>query len=212
MNMSDALARPHSSGFAAFDIEAEYLWVECDLPHYEGFKIEVRLNLKNRERKRLKIQLDEIGSDYVRANESLRLRAKDIDERRAAANTDKPPGDAVFAALMDEQERMIEEATARIDINAARIHAIVAPYIRNWNVMDRDDAGNLIDAPPPMIAGAEAFDVLPEKLIGWVVSSVLGAYRGGKEWPVLSTRLGEPAPQPNEPSTETPSDEPEESR
>lgn len=209
--MSDALARPHSSGFAPFDIDAEYVWVECDLPHYEGFKVEVRLNLKNKDRKRLKIQLDEISAERERINESMLAKAKDIDDKRAAAKKAKKPDDAAIASFIEQQARMIEETSDLIDANSARIHALVAPYIRNWNVMTRDDAGNLIDAPPPMVAGIEAFDELPDKLIGWTVGSVLNAYRGGKEWPVSSPRLEEPAPQPNEPSTETPNDAPEES-
>lgn len=208
--MSDAHARPHSSGFAPFDIEAEYVWVECELPHYEGFKVEVRLNLKNKERKRLKIQLDEINADRDRANESMMARSKDIDDRRAALQKSKKPDEAAMAALLEEQARMIEEASARVDAHAERVNALIAPYVRNWNVMTRDDAGTLIDAPPPMVAGVEAFDELPDKLIGWTVGSVLNAYRGGKEFPVLLPRLAGPEEQPNEPSTETPNNEPRE--
>ena len=209
--MSDAVARPHSSGFAPFDIEAEYVWVECELPHYEGFKVEVRLNLKNKERKRLKIQLDEIGAERERINESMMARAKDIDDQRAALKKAKKPDESAMAALLEQQAAMIEETSDRFDANSLRVHTLVAPYVRNWNVMTRDDAGNLIDAPPPMVAGVEAFDELPDKLIGWVVSSVLNAYRGGKEFPVLSPRLAGPEAQPNEPSTETPNEQPEES-
>lgn len=208
--MSDAVARPHSSGFAPFDIEAEYVWVECELPHYEGFKVEVRLNLKNKERKRLKIQLDEIGAERERINESMMARAKDIDDQRAALKKAKKSDESAMAALLEQQAAMIEETSERFDANSLRVHTLVAPYVRNWNVMTRDESGNLIDAPPPMVAGVEAFDELPDKLIGWVVSSVLNAYRGGKEFPVLSPRLAGPEAQPSEPSTETPSNEPSE--
>lgn len=208
--MSDAVARPHSSGFAPFDIEAEYVWVECELPHYEGFKVEVRLNLKNKERKRLKIQLDEIGAERERINESMMARAKDIDDQRAALKKAKKSDESAMAALLEQQAAMIEETSERFDANSLRVHTLVAPYVRNWNVMTRDESGNLIDAPPPMVAGVEAFDELPDKLIGWVVSSVLNAYRGGKEFPVLSPRLDGPAPQSLEPSTTTQSNEPKE--
>lgn len=210
--MSDALARPISShGFAPFDIEAEYVWVECELPHYEGYKVEVRLNLKNKERKRLKIQLDEISAERERINESMLAKAKDIDAKREAVKKTKKPDETLLPSLLEQQARMIEETSEKIDANSLRIHALVAPYIRNWNVMTRNDDGELVDAPPPMVAGVDAFDELPDKLIGWTVGSVLNAYRGGKEWPVSSPRLEEPAPQPNEPSTETPNDAPEES-
>lgn len=213
--MSDAMARPvSSSGFVAFDIDAEYVWVECDIPHYEGFKVEVRLNLKNKDRKRLKVQLDEIGAERERINESTRARAKDIDERRATVNKAKTPDPAKLAALMAEQVELIETAEQKIDENTQRVHALVAPYVRNWNVMTRDDAGALIDAPPPMVAGVSAFEELPDKLIGWVVSSVLNAYRGGKELPILSPRVDGSEPQPSEQNTPTlnQTDETDESR
>lgn len=207
--MSDAFARPTSSSvFAPFDIEAEYLWVDCDLPRYEGLKVEVRLNLKNKERKRLKIALDDINAERERISTWSTTRGAQLDERRAKA---VESGDVKAAEkATEERVKLLEETAEKYEQNVQRIHALVAPYVRNWNVMDRDEHGDPIDAPPPMVAGVEAFEVLPDKLIGWVVSSVLGAYRGGKEWPTSLPSASGSAQQPSEPNTETSNDEPEE--
>ena len=80
---SDDLARPT---FTPFIVEAEYVWVDCDLPgFYSAFKVEVRANLKNRERKRLYTAINEINAEAERIGEHNRIASKEIEAQRTAA-------------------------------------------------------------------------------------------------------------------------------
>lgn len=188
--MSDAQARPLSeqltrNSFASFDVEAEYVWIDCDLPGaYEGFKVEVRMNLRNRDRKRLTMGLDDITAERDRISDNAKRLGRDLDAKIKAVQTGGD--DDAIAAATEEKFQFIEETAAAYDRNVARIHALIAPYVRAWNVMDRDDAGDLIDAPAPMVAGVDAFESIDQQMTWWLVNAVTAAYRGGKGFSSLS--------------------------
>lgn len=191
--MSDALARPT---FLPFLVEAEYVWVDCDLPgFYKDFKVEVRANLTNRERKRLNILIEEINADGERITENSTQAAKVLDARRADAEAS---GDieALEQSSRDRATHIIQFAEA-YDANRQRIHEAIAPYVRNWNAGQLDDDGNPVDALPPSVLGAAAFEVIDSQMLGWIVRTILVAYRGGKGLNDSSPTRDEPdAPPP----------------
>lgn len=172
--MSDADARP--SGM--FVVDAEYVRLDCPLPGYDGFWIEARLNLRNRERKRLKTSLDEIDRERAALWTKATERGKKIDAAREVAIE---AGDVEEANRLTEQRvALIEEHAAGLDDTADRIHDLIAPYVRSWNVMEPGDDGRYVDAPPPMVAGRDAFEAVDQTMLGWMATAIMGAYRGGK--------------------------------
>lgn len=199
--MSDALARP---AFAPFHVEAIYEWIECDLAKYPGFAVEVRMNLKNRERKALNDLLDDVATQAERITTNAKARGKEIDERRTAA---LEQGDiALMDALLEERVQLIEQAGAAHDHNAARIRDAITPYIRNWNLAIRNDDGTIDDIPPPAEIGVDAFDDLDQTLVNWLASTLLQAYRGGKGFLGSPLTAGEPDAPGSESSETTPGD------
>jgi hypothetical protein len=201
----DDFTRP---SYAPFAVDAVYEWIECDLPKYAGFRIEARLNLRNRERKQLIALLDDqeaerkrISDNGMKRGTELQKRVDDLDARRTAL-VDAGDTDAL-AAITEESAALAEErASLILGMNAAyavsfgRIHEAIAPHIRDWNLAYHDD-GVLIDVPPPAEIGAEAFEDVDQTLLTWIVSALLSAYRGGKGLSGSSTTPGEPdAPPP----------------
>lgn len=186
--MSDGLARPT---FAPFEVDAVYTWIECPLKKYEGFMVEVRMNLTNRERKRLNDLLTENDEKSARIAENGKAQAESIQQRKNATTDPEET-----AALMAEQFAFIDEVAAAIDDLNASIHTAVAPYIRNWNLAIHDN-GALTNISPPAEIGVEAFVDLDQTLIRWIVTVLLDAYKGGKGWSgSLLTRDEPVAPSP----------------
>lgn len=171
--MSDGLARPT---FAPFEVDAVYTWIECDLPKYTGFMVEVRMNLTNRERKRLNDLLTENDEKSVRIAENGKAQAESIQERKNATTDPEET-----AALMAEQFAFIDEIAGAYDALNDSLHTAVAPYIRNWNLAIHDN-GVLTNIAPPVEIGVEAFVDLDQTLVRWIVMMLLDAYRGGKGW------------------------------
>jgi len=194
---SDDLARPT---FQPFIVEAEYVWVDCDLPgFYSAFKVEVRANLKNRERKRLYTEINEINAEAERIGEHNRIEAKAIEERRAAA-IEAADTDAITAAIEASADLLFRTAQA-FDQNTRKIHELITPYVRNWNAGEIDEQGNEVNAAPPMVAGVDAFEAIDNAMTQWIVGTLLRAYRGGKglsSSPVTPSELDEQPPASNE--------------
>jgi hypothetical protein len=205
---SDDLARPT---FTPFIVEAEYVWVDCDLPgFYAAFKVEVRANLKNRERKRLYTEINAINAEAERIGEHNRLAAKEIEQRRSAA-VDAGDAEGITAAIEASADLLFRTAQA-FDENTRKIHELITPYVRNWNAGEIDDDGNEVNAAPPMVAGVDAFEAIDNTMTQWIVGTLLRAYRGGKG---LSSSLPTPseldAPPPASTET-TPAAKPKTSR
>ncbi len=173
---SDDLARPT---FTPFVVEAEYVWVDCDLPgFYKDFKVEVRANLKNRERKRLYTEINAINADAERIAENNRLESAQIDQQRTAA-VEAADTNAINAAIEAGADLLFRTAQA-FDGNTRRIHELITPYVRNWNAGEIDEDGNAVNAAPPMVAGVDAFEAIDNTMTQWIVRTLLQAYRGGK--------------------------------
>jgi hypothetical protein len=185
---SDDLARPT---FTPFIVEAEYVWVDCDLPgFYSAFKVEVRANLKNRERKRLYTEINEINAEAERIAEHNRLASK---------------------AIETSADLLFRTAQA-FDENTRKIHELITPYVRNWNAGEIDEHGNEVNAAPPMVAGVDAFEAIDNTMTQWIVGTLLRAYRGGKGLSNSSPTPDELAEQPSASPEPTSKGKPKSSR
>lgn len=190
---SDDLARP---SFTPFVVEAIYTWIECDLPKYPGFKIEVRMNLKNRERKKLNDLLNDIQERAERIAENFK---HDLDALEAERVTAHEAGDtATLSGIAERRGQLVVDSGRAHDENALRISEAIAPYVRAWNLAIHDtETGEFESIPPPATAGVEAFDDLDQTCINWIVATLMSAYRGGKGLSGSSLTLDGPdAPPP----------------
>lgn len=205
---SDDLARPT---FAPFIVEAEYVWVDCDLPgFYKDFKVEVRANLKNRERKRLYVAINEINAEGERIADNNRIEAAQIKERHDAAIES---GDtAGITAAVEASADLLFRTAQAMDDNTRKIHELITPYVRNWNAGEIDEHGNPVNAAPPMVAGVDAFDAIDNTMTQWIVGTLLRAYRGGKGLSSSSPTHDEPAAPPDGSSAPTSKGRPKTSR
>lgn len=171
--------------YPVFAIERIYTWVDCDLPGYEGFRIEARLDLKNREREALLRCIGEIDVERDQIWARSKAKLTELGKKREAA-IEAGETEAV-EKLNGQMTALVEKTAAMHDTTAARIPELVCPYIRRWNAGTYDDDGNEVDAPPPAVAGVEAFEAITPRLTTWVVKTCLEVYRGGKSWPTLRT-------------------------
>jgi hypothetical protein len=205
---SDDLARPT---FTPFIVEAEYVWVDCDLPgFYSAFKVEVRANLKNRERKRLYTEINEINAEAERIAEHNRLASKAIETQRADA-IEAADTEAITEAIEASADLLFRTAQA-FDENTRKIHELITPYVRNWNAGEIDEHGNEVNAAPPMVAGVDAFEAIDNTMTQWIVGTLLRAYRGGKGLSNSSPTPDELAEQPSASPEPTSKGKPKSSR
>lgn len=205
---SDDLARPT---FTPFIVEAEYVWVDCDLPgFYQDFKVEVRANLKNRERKRLYTAINEINAEAERIAEHNRIESKAIETQRATA-IESGDTEGITAAIEAGADLLFRTAQA-FDDNTRKIHELITPYVRNWNAGEIDEHGNEVNAVPPMVAGVDAFEAIDNTMTQWIVGTLLKAYRGGKGLSSSLPTHDEPAAPPSASPETTPVEKPKRNR
>ncbi len=205
---SDDLARPT---FTPFVVEAIYTWIECDLPKYPGFKIEVRMNLKNRERKKLNDLLNDIQDTAERISQNFK---HDLDAMEAERLAAIESGDTdTLNALAERRSTIVINAGQAHDGNSTRINAAITPYIRAWNLAVHDtETGAIESIPPPATGGVESFDELDQTVINWIVATLMGAYRGGKGFSGSLLMLDEPDAPPPASTETTPAAKPKTSR
>lgn len=176
-----------------FVSNARYVWVECDVPGYEGFRAEVRQNLTQGERTALREQLAEIEERIDEVQETSMRDAQDLDEQAQAPNLTA----ADHMRLRVEQRKMLDRFNRAVEDETQRQHELIAPHIRAWNLYRSVDGGEPQPIAAPATAGVAVFEDLDRPLIQWLVREVLMAYRGGKGLSVGSTKSSEqPAPTP----------------
>lgn len=158
-----------------FVTRARYTRLECEEPNYEGLWADVRTNLTHGEREAFIEALRELDD---------RQEAWRLARQAEAVAIDAAVADAPDAAAKAEAEaarrtwlRGIEDRGA--EIRAARL-ALVAPYVRAWNVCTEDDAGQVVEVPAPMDGGLASFEATDEVIEGWLVLGVVVGYRTGK--------------------------------
>lgn len=135
---------------------------------FAGLWVEVRSSLTNAERAALLEHLQETDAaiEEIRARYQPALR--EVQEQSVAAQAERRAAD-----LMDcfqRSDQLWREAAREIQRIERRRIALLAPYIRAWN----------LPAPPPAEAGPAAFDALPAPADAWLRRVVLNAYREGK--------------------------------
>lgn len=155
---------------------------------FAGLWVEVRSSLTWGERANLIERLRDLDRErddiYAAAEQRI------VEEERARAGAPESGRLAGIRAV----NRVIAEMNEALETIPLRRLALIAPYVRAWN----------LPGPPPAQAGIEAFDVFPAAAIPWLERMVTTAYRLGKG--VLSSlprSNGLPGPTPV-PSTTTP--------
>jgi len=164
--MSDANARP-----AGFVLRARYSKVECPEPDYEGLWAEIRTNLTWDEKRAYLERSDQINEAIREYTVASLDEARQLDDavRKATSETQKVKAVAKRQAFLDRQ---LNDMSVRRDQRLA----LIAPYIRAWNVCDAD--GN--DVPAPMDGGTASFAETDETIMAWLTRAIDQGYRGGK--------------------------------
>lgn len=183
-----------------FVSNARYVWVECDVPGYEGFRAEVRQNLTQGERTTLREQLAEIEERIDEVQQASMADAQALDEEAKANDLTS----ADHMCLRIEQRKMLDRFNRSVEAETLRQHELIAPHVRAWNLYRSVDGGDPEPVPAPATGGVAVFEDLDRPLMQWLVREVLMAYRGGKGLSVGLTKSSEqPAPTP-EPTREGP--------
>jgi hypothetical protein len=184
--------------FQPFVLSERYVDVECDEPGYEGFTINVRMNLSNGERAELERALDDRVERIRVAGEK---RQAEIDRLNALVVEAAEADDGEKTQRLTEKlTALAEDARGQVAEITAETRIQIAPYVRRWNVYMTGPDGELVEAPAPQQAGPSAFDAIDETMVNWIARTILQAYRGGKGLSAWRTNAGA-APAP----TETPS-------
>ena len=186
-----------------FIVRERYVWVECDLPGYEGFRAEVRQNLTQGERTILRERLADLEEQLAGLQETHLERAAEIDRRRGEAD------DPLLAVRAQAETRdLMASYGAAVEERLRSQHALLAPHVRAWNlfvpgadgVPEPTPTPEPVPVPAPASAGAAVFDELDRPLVAWLIGEVLMAYRGGKGLSAGSTRSGAPPAPGHEPT------------
>lgn len=188
--MSDAVARP--VGFNGFVVRERYTRVHCDAPGYEELWAEVRTNLIHAERDAFVTELQRIDQEAVDRLESFRARYTALAENVANAKDDE----ARAQAIAERDAFMAAEIKAAAETRRKRF-ALVAPYVRAWNVYDDEYR----PVPPPKDDLDAAMAWTDDTIVQFLIKTCAEAYKGGKG---LRPSSSASAPTP-EPGSEPPS-------
>lgn len=175
--MTDPLS-PKAHGFQPFILAERYIDIECEEPGYEGFSINVRMNLSNGER----IALEHAINEQQAANKAeIEKRQFEIRECGRVSDEAKTANDlATIERMTARINAIVEESGEMVQRNERHTRGLIAPHIRRWNVYTTGLDGEPVAVAPPAVAGTEAFDAVDGAMMQWLVTTILGAYRGGK--------------------------------
>lgn len=113
-------------------------------------------------------------------------------------------------ALQDKHDAILEYNVAWAALSAQeragqesprdREWTLIAPYVKDWNVVGIDVDGNESPLPPPAVAGADVFHAVTPEITAWITRVLLLGYRftgkaGG--WQPKSTVTSGPRIAPN---------------
>ena len=189
--MSDAVARPVT--FTGFVLREKYRRVEIEQPEYAGLWAEVRTNLSHAER-----------ADFLSARDDANrvardgLRARMSDAATFDAAVENAGDDAAKTAALAARELFLADYMRSIqDIGRDRF-AIVAPFVRAWNVCD--DVYQ--DVPPPIVNAIGAYEWIDDVISDWLFSVVAEGYKGGPKESSLSPPSSAPPPPLSDPPNE----------
>lgn len=177
--MSDADARP-----SKFVLKARYTRIECPERDYEGLWAEVRTNLSHEERREFLEGSDAIRQRILDYRDTRMETATQLDAAVSEAKTAK-----ARAAATSKRSTFIDEQDSALARFGQERLALIAPFIRDWNVADTE--GN--DVPPPAESGVEAFEFTDDVIVAWLQTEIERGYRGGKG---VRTRLAVSASTP----------------
>lgn len=174
------MARP-----GVFNVRARYSRVHCEEPGYEDLWAEIRTNLRHDERAEFIESLHELNG-VMSERVQIVFDAVTAAERRVAeAENDT---DEFRAARLDliKARGQVDDLIAANDPDMAAVmakrQALVAPYIRAWNVVD--DEYN--DVPAPADGGDDSWGYLDFVSTAWLLGLIQNGFRGGKGVRTLS--------------------------
>lgn len=170
--MSDADARP-----GGFVLRARYSRVECPEPDYAGLWAEIRTNLTNGERAVFVERVIEMNGEIEAHINALfaELRSAEADAKAADADALPAAQDRLAAARAALNTAAAGEDAAMTRVRDERL-ALIAPYVRAWNLCDADGA----DVPPPETGAPGCWAHADAVITAWLVREIEGGYRGGK--------------------------------
>lgn len=179
-----------------FVVADRWIWVECDKEGYQGARVEVRQNLTNGELQKLRLLLDEVDEKRREIVARSEAQLATLTEAREQEGADRG---AIAVQIADLLEAIGKEHTT----NSMRVREAITPYVRAWNIGVPNERGEIVDAPPPLVAGLAAFEAVDAVLEGWIVSTLLVAYRAGEGFANSKKKPGELAPRGNGHERET---------
>lgn len=203
MSVAELLAPPQLT--TQYNAAGEYVWIDCTLPRHEEVKIEVRVDLTNGERRRLQERHNEIVAQFAVIDGRVKKKNAELKARHKEA---WDAGDAQGAdAIVSEIVALAEEHREATEINRRRQYELIAPFIRRWNIADPEKPE---PAPPPQIAGADAFDTVTDFFGSWVFMALMQAYQKNGFWSVamVSSLSESDAPAEPQPKSDTTTPEP----
>lgn len=197
--MSDAGARP-----PGFVLRERHSWIECQIPDYAGLAAEVRTSLTNGEREAFIEALDRINAEIDADVKGYQDRFAAIAKRiaKAESETDAAGESAAktkaYTAAVRDQRTLLDEQAANATARRRERLALVAPYIRAWNVCDDD--GNDVPVPRDDIDAAIRWS--DDTISDFLIQSCITGYKSGK-----GLRTQSPASKPTpEPTSAPPSE------
>jgi hypothetical protein len=145
---------------------------------FAGLWIEVRCSLTNGERANLLERLAELDREREEIIDRYKAEAERLEEQ-----TGEIDGVANPIAWLEKRkavDRILNRMAQELERLRQRRPALLAPYIRAWNLCQVDDDG-YPPVPPPAEAGPEVFEFFPATAMAWLERQVLDAYRQGKK-------------------------------
>lgn len=199
--MADPI-EPTRASFQPFVLSERYVDVVCDEPGYEGFVVNVRMNLSNRERAELERSANDLAESFRADSEKRAAERTKLNELADAARDDGD--DAKAKRLLAKLQANLNDSTLQFQEFVAATRRKIAPYVRRWNVYATGPDGEIVEVPAPQVAGPGAFDEIDDAMVNWIVRELLQAYRGGKGFAPLSTNAGARQGRGGEPSSDAP--------
>lgn len=187
-----------------FHLASTFVWVQCDLPEHRDFWCEVRMNLRNSERKVLAQQVDGLRTQRrTIADQTRAAMGKLVDQQqKAVANQDE----SAAAKIAEKLVQLADEANAAYDENDNQMQALIAPFVKTWNAAIETADGELVRAPSPMDIGVSAFEAIDKISIEWITNALLSSYRSGNGLTSSPTSSGDELAPTNEPPSESETD------
>lgn len=94
---------------------------------------------------------------------------------------DDPDGEPFRADIRSNLPFPAIDAIGDPALTFEELWKVMAPYVRDWNALARNaETGEIVPAPPPAVAGWEAFRVIEADLTLWLQQQLRTTHLGGE--------------------------------